>query len=62
MGITSAMPLYEAKKICNNLEIYRQDMEYYSESSNKFYEYLKKIFPRNRKIFNRWMFFGINQH
>ena len=45
MGITSAMPLYEAKKICNNLEIYRPDMEYYSESSNKFYEYLKKYSP-----------------
>ncbi len=39
-GIHSAMPMYQAKKLCPNLIVCQPDFEFYHDLSNKFFEYL----------------------
>ena len=45
MGIKTAIPIYEAKKICKDLKVYPPDYNWYSEESHKLMEYLKKYSP-----------------
>ena len=45
MGIKTAIPIYEAKKICKDLKVYPPDYNWYSEQSHKLMEYLKSYSP-----------------
>ena len=49
-GIKTAETIYSAKKKCKKLEVFPPDMHYYSEMSNKFFEYLKKYTPDIEKL------------
>lgn len=40
-GVHSAMPLYQAKKMCHDLIILQGDYSYYQEQSVKFFSYIK---------------------
>ena len=44
-GVKTAMTIYEAKKLCSNLEIYKGDFKWYFECSNKMMDYLKRYSP-----------------
>ena len=44
-GVKTAMTIYEAKKLCPNLEIYKGDFKWYFECSNKMMDYLKGYSP-----------------
>ena len=45
MGIKTAMSLYEARKLCKNLEIYPPNYEFYREQSKIVYQYLSTFTP-----------------
>ena len=44
-GVKTAMTIYEAKKLCPNLEVYKGDFKWYFECSNKMMDYLKRYSP-----------------
>lgn len=41
-GIHSAMPMYQARKLCPSLVICRSDFAFYHEMSDKFFNYLRR--------------------
>ncbi|MEG0994416.1 MAG: DNA polymerase IV [Bacilli bacterium] len=45
LGIKTAMPLFEARRLCKNLEIYPPNFAFYKEQSIKVYEYLATFTP-----------------
>lgn len=45
MGIKTAMSLYEARKICKDLKVYKSDYKWYKECSNKLMNYLSNYSP-----------------
>lgn len=45
MGIKTAMSLYEARKICPDIKIFKSDYKWYQEESKKLMEYLSTFSP-----------------
>lgn len=45
MGIKTAMSLYEARKICPSIKVYKSDYKWYKECSNKLMNYLSNYSP-----------------
>lgn len=44
-GVKAAISVYEAKKICPNLEVYPHNFELYIKNSQEFYNYLSQYTP-----------------
>ena len=45
MGIKTAMSLYEARKICPDIKVFKSDYKWYQEESKKLMEYLSTFSP-----------------